>query len=55
MAKVEKDGKQKCREILVTTKKTNTLLGLDKIENLGPRLHAGKTDPETNYVEKIRT
>ena len=51
MAKVEIDGKQKCLEILLTTKKTNPLLGLGWMEKLGKTL--GR--PSTNKLREKRS
>ena len=50
IAMEEKDGKRNNLEILVTTKKTNPLLGLDWMEKLGVTLDTGDTGPQMNHV-----
>ena len=52
MAKVEIDGKQKELEILVTTKRTNPLLGLDWMKKLGITLETGKTVPQIQQIKE---
>ena len=49
-ATVELDGKRNNLEIMVTTKKTNPLLGLNWMEKLGITLDTGKTGPQMNHV-----
>ena len=49
-AKVEIKGARKDIEILVTTKKTNPLLGLDNMKKLGRTLETGKTVPQTHQL-----
>ena len=49
-ATVEINGKRNNLEILVTTKKTIPLLGLDRMEKLGITLDNGKTGPQINHV-----
>ena len=52
MAKVEIDGKQKEPEILVTTKRTNPLLGLDWMKKLEITLEMGKTVPQIQQIKE---
>ena len=52
MAKVEIDGKQKEQEILVTTKRTNPILGLDWMKKLGITLETDKTVPQIQQTKK---
>ena len=52
MAKVEIDGKQKELEILVTTKRTNPLLGLDWMKKLGITLETDKTVPQIQQIKE---
>ena len=52
MAKVEIDGKQKELEILVITKRTNPLLGLDWMKKLGITLEMGKTVPQIQQIKE---
>ena len=49
-ATVEIDRKRNNLEILVTTKKTNPLFGLDWMEKLGITLDTGITGPQINHV-----
>ena len=49
-AMVEINGQQNNLEILITTKKTNPLLGLDWMGKLGITLDTGKTGPQINHV-----
>ena len=49
---VEINGQQNNLEILITTKKTNPLLGLDWMGKLGITLDTGKTGPQINHVIK---
>ena len=51
-AKVEIDGKQKELEILVTTKRTNPLLGLDWMKKLGITLETDKTVPQIQQIKE---
>ena len=51
IATVEINGKRNNLEILVPTKKTNPLLGLDWMEKLGITLDTGKTDPQTSHAK----
>ena len=51
-ANVEIDGKQKELEVLVTTKKTNPLLGLDWMKKLGITLVTGKTVPQIQQINE---
>ena len=46
----EINGKRNYLEVLITTKKTNPLLGLDWVEKLGITLDTGKTGPQINHV-----
>ena len=50
IAIVEIDGKRNDLEFLVTTKKTNPLLGLDWMKKLGITLDTGKTGPQVNHI-----
>ena len=50
IATVEINGKRNDIESLVATKKTNTLLGLDRMEKLGKTLDTGKTDPQISHI-----
>ena len=50
IAIVEIGGKRNDLDILVTTKKTKPLLGLDWIEKLGKTLDTGKTGPQVNHI-----
>ena len=52
-ASVEINGKRNDLEILITTKKTNPLLGLDWIEKLGITLDTGKIDPQINPITEV--
>ena len=52
MAKVEIDGKQKELEILVTTKRTNPLLGLHWMKKLGITLETDKTVPQIQQIKE---
>ena len=47
---VEIHGERNDLEILVTTKKTNPLLGLDWMKKLGITLDTGKTGPQVNHT-----
>ena len=47
-ASVEINGKR--NELLITTKKTNPLLGLDWMEELGITLDTGETGPQINQI-----
>ena len=49
-ATVEINGQQNNLEILITTKKTNPLLGLDWMGKLEITLDTGKTRPQINHV-----
>ena len=49
---VEIDEKRNNLEILVTTKKTNPLSGLDWMEKLEITLDTGKTGPQINHVKE---
>ena len=49
-ATVEINGKRNDLEILITTKKTNPLLGLDWMKKLGITLETGRTDPQINRI-----
>ena len=49
-ASVEINGKKNNIEILVTTKKTNPLLGLDWMEKLGITLDTGNIGPQKNNI-----
>ena len=46
----EINGQRNNLEILITTKKTNPLLGLDWMKKLGITLDTGKTGPQINHV-----
>ena len=48
-ALVERNGKRNDLEVLITTKKTNPLLGLDWMEKLRITLDTGKTGPQINH------
>ena len=50
IALVEINGKRNNLEVLITTKKTNPLLGLDWMEKLGITLDTNKIDPQVNHV-----
>ena len=50
IAIVEIDGKRNDLEFLVTTKKTNPLLGLDWMKKLVITLDTGKTGPQKNHI-----
>ena len=52
IASVALNGKQNNLEVLLTTKKTNPLLGLDWMEKLGVTLDTGKTDPQINNIKE---
>ena len=47
---VEINGKRNELELLMTTKKTNPLLGLDWMEKLGITLDTGETGPQINQI-----
>ena len=49
-ASVEINGKRSDLELLITTKKTNPLLGLDWMEKLGITLDTGETGPQINQI-----
>ena len=49
-ATVETNGQRNNLEILITTKKTNPLLGLDWMTKLGITLDTGRTGPQINNV-----
>ena len=49
-ATVEINGKRNDLLILITTKKTNPLLGLDWMKKLGITLETGRTDPQINRI-----
>ena len=49
-ASVEINGKRNDLELLITTKKTNPLQGLDWMEKLGITLDTGGTGPQTNQI-----
>ena len=51
-ATVEINGQRNNLEILITTKKTNPLLGLDWMKKLGFTLDTGRTGPQINHVTK---
>ena len=51
-AKVEIDGIQKELEILVTTKKTNPILGFDWMKRPGITFETCKTDPKIHQVKE---
>ena len=51
-AKVEINGTRKELELLITTKKTNLLLGLDWMKKLGIKLEAGQTVPQIHQIKK---
>ena len=51
-AKVETNGTGKKLEILVSTKKTNPLLGLEWMKKLGITLEPGKSVPEKHQVKE---
>ena len=50
IASVEINGKRNDLEVLITTKKTNPLQGLEWMEKLGITLDTGKTGPQINHV-----
>ena len=49
-ARVEVNGTRTELELLVTTKKTNPLLGLDWMKKLGITLETGKTVPQIHQI-----
>ena len=49
-ATVEINGHRNNLQILITTKKTNPLLGLDWMKKLGITLDTGRTSPQINHV-----
>ena len=49
-ATVEINGQRNNLEILITTKKSNPLLGLDWMKKLGITLDTGRTGPQINHV-----
>ena len=51
-AKVKLNGEQKHLEILVTTKKTNPLLGLDWMKKLGKTINKDNIDPQIKHVRE---
>ena len=51
-AKVEINGTRKELELLVTTKKTNPLLGLDWMKKLGITLETGTTVPQIHQIKE---
>ena len=51
-ARVEINGTRKDLEILVTTKKTNPLLGEDWMKKMGIQLETGKTVPQKHQVKE---
>ena len=52
IAKVNVNGKQKHLEILITTKKTNPLLGLNWMKELGITLDKDNIDQQINHVKE---
>ena len=50
IASVEVNGKRNNLEVLITTKKTNPLIGLDWMEKLGITLDTKKIGPQINHV-----
>ena len=50
IASVEMNGERNNLEILITTKKTNPLLGLDWMKKLGITLDTGKIGPQINNI-----
>ena len=50
IASVEVNGKRNNLEVLITTKKTNLLLGLDWMEKLGITLDTNKINTQVNYL-----
>ena len=51
-ARVEINGTRKKLELLITTKKTNPLLGLDWMKKLGITLETGKTVPQIHQIKE---
>ena len=51
-ANVEINGEIKKLELLITTKKTNPLLGLDWMKQLGIKLEMEKTNPKIQTVKE---
>ena len=51
-AKVEINGTRKELELLVTTQKTNPLLGLDWMKKLGITLETGTTVPQIHRIKE---
>ena len=49
-ATVEINGQRNNLEVLITTQKTNPLLGLDWMKKLGITLDTGRTGPQINHV-----
>ena len=52
MANIEIDGKMKQLELLITTKQTHPLLGLNWMENLGITLKTETTLQTVNHIDK---
>ena len=55
IANVEFNRETQKLELLITTKKTNPLLGLDWMKQLGIKLEMEKTNPKIQNVKKTRT
>ena len=52
IAKVNANGKQNHLEILITTKKTNPLLGIDWMKELGKTLDKDNTEQRIKHVKE---
>ena len=52
MATIEMDGEKKKLELLITTKRTNPLLGLDWKEHLGINLNIAKPDAKIQNIQE---
>ena len=52
MASIEMDGEKKKLELLITTKRTNPLLGLNWMKHLGINLNIEKPDAKTQNIQE---
>ena len=52
MANIEMDGEKKKLELLITTKRTNTLLGLNWMNHLGINLNIEKPNSQIQNIQE---
>ena len=52
MANIDMDGEKKKLELLITTKRTNPLLGLDWMKHLGKKLNIEKVNFQIQNIEE---